>query len=359
MSIPATAGAIQREAPRRFHLLDPLRGVAALAVVLYHCVGTHPHVSDGLLGRVLLQGWAGVFIFFPISGYCIAAATQGSHWHGLRSFVARRWRRIYPPYLASIIFAIAVGFAALPFSRGSASSFYLPAAGWASILTLTQVFTQFDGRINPVYWSLCYEEQFYIVMALSLMFTGARARAAYLVAVTVAAIALNLSGWTVPGLFTGFWVPFAAGIGVYYSVGEQMDRRIGALLLALCVISAAVLPTTGTFVSLFGALVMLALAPFDGWFARHASRAWLRPLFVLGLVSYSLYLIHVPVGGRVLNLLTRVDAPVWLCAIAGAVSSVLCARLFFKWIERPFLNPRPSALQAAQDRRPLVIAAAS
>src|SRR2546423_14680644 len=140
MSMPATACAIQTEAPRRFHRVDPLRGVAARAVALYHWVGTHPHVSDSLLGRMLLQGWAGVFIFFPISGYCIAAAAQGSHQHRLRSFIARRWRRIYPPYLASIIFAIAVGFAVLPFSHGSASSFDLPTSGWASILTLTQVF---------------------------------------------------------------------------------------------------------------------------------------------------------------------------------------------------------------------------
>ncbi|PYR71153.1 MAG: hypothetical protein DMF88_00630 [Acidobacteria bacterium] len=325
---------------RRFLLLDPLRGAAALAVTLFHCVAVHPHVSESALGRVLLNGWMGVFIFFPISGYCIAAATQRHLRNGIGSFLGRRWRRIYPPYLASVALAVTIGVAALPFNHGSASAFVMPVGAWASVLTLTQVFTSYAGRINPVYWSLCYEEQFYLVMALSLLFTRARHRTAFLVAMSVGALVMNAAGWHLQGFFTDYWIAFAAGIGVYYCVGERANRRAGLMLLAVCVASAIVLHEVGTFVSLLAASAMLALAPVDGWFATRATRTWLKPAFALGFCSYSLYLIHVPIAGRVVSILLRVGAPVWLCAALGAAVSIACALLYFRWVERPFLVTR-------------------
>src|SRR5207302_4964501 len=170
---------------------------------------------------VLLNGWMGVFIFFPISGYCIAAATQRHLRNGIGSFLGRRWRRIYPPYLASVALAVTIGVVALPFNHGSASAFVMPVGAWASVLTLTQVFTSYAGRINPVYWSLCYEEQFYLVMALALLIRRDRGRAALLTLITAVAVACNLARLPMLGLFVDYWMSFAFGIAVYLWLHER------------------------------------------------------------------------------------------------------------------------------------------
>lgn len=57
-----------------------------------------------------------------------------------------------------------------------------------------------------------------------------------------------------------------------------------------------------------------------------------------GLISYSLYLIHVPIGGRVINLAERLPRTLlieMLSLAAGLALSLFIAWLFYKWIERP------------------------
>jgi peptidoglycan/LPS O-acetylase OafA/YrhL len=61
-------------------------------------------------------------------------------------------------------------------------------------------------------------------------------------------------------------------------------------------------------------------------------------LLKLGAISYSLYLVHVPIGGRVINLSTRLPDVLWvkLAALALAVSlSLAAAWLLWKFVERP------------------------
>ena len=55
-----------RDGHGRFESLDAIRGVAALSVTLFHCVNSHPAVQESVLGRALMYGWAGVFLFFPV-----------------------------------------------------------------------------------------------------------------------------------------------------------------------------------------------------------------------------------------------------------------------------------------------------
>jgi hypothetical protein len=118
---------------------------------------------------VLLSGWAGVFVFFPISGYCILAALMRSENATLPQFLRRRWRRIVPAYWASLVLVIAVALAAAPFNHYAVGYVNIGTAKWASVLTLTQVWVNSPAILNPVYWTLCYEEQFYLVMALTLL----------------------------------------------------------------------------------------------------------------------------------------------------------------------------------------------
>jgi peptidoglycan/LPS O-acetylase OafA/YrhL len=329
--------------PGRFRSLDAVRGVAALSVVLFHCVNSHPQVNDSAIGRVLMNGWAGVFLFFPVSGYCICAAMHRAENASPGRFLRRRWKRIYPPYLASVIVSVAVAVMALPFNRGSGDDLVLTVPAWLSILTLTQVFTPYVGRINPVYWSLCYEEQFYLVMALALWLAAPRHRAALLTAITAIVVVCETFGWAVMGLFIDYWLAFAFGIGVYLWLREPRDRFCGAAILALGVVHLIQFPDLSTSVSLVCAALMMALARVDDRIAAsHAA----RPLLALGLISYSLYLIHVPIAGRLVNILIRMQAPVWLGAVVGPAASIACAALFFRFVERRFLVHRRGTIEA-------------
>ena len=329
--------------PGRFRSLDAVRGIAALSVVLFHSVNSHPQVHDSAIGRVLMNGWTGVFLFFPVSGYCICAAMHRAENASPGRFLRRRWKRIYPPYVASIIFSVAVAVMALPFNRGSADDIVLTVPAWLSILTLTQVFTPYAGRINPVYWSLCYEEQFYLVMALALWLTAPRHRAALLTAITAIVVVCETFGWAVRGLFVDYWLAFAFGIGVYLWQHEPRDRVWAAAILLLGVVNVLQFRELSTLISLGCAGLMLALARIDD---RIAASPVARPLFALGLISYSLYLVHVPVAGRLVNLLVRIHAPVWLGAVVGTAASVACGALFFRIIERHFLVHRRGTVEA-------------
>ena len=81
--------------PKRYDLMDGFRGIAALTVVCFH----HGFLPFGNYG---------VILFFVISGYCILASADSCQKQnlGVRGFAARRFRRIYPPYLCALVFFI-------------------------------------------------------------------------------------------------------------------------------------------------------------------------------------------------------------------------------------------------------------
>jgi peptidoglycan/LPS O-acetylase OafA/YrhL len=149
-------------------MIEAWRGLAALGVVIFH-IG---------IGTSLNLGHNSVMVFFVISGYCIAASAESCKRNniGPRGYMWRRLRRIYPPYFFSICFFIATRL--IKVEAGLGDQFSRSVVVWIQNLTLTQWFTllrhprtyAFDNTSLLIagYWSLCYEEQFYIVMGLIL-----------------------------------------------------------------------------------------------------------------------------------------------------------------------------------------------
>jgi peptidoglycan/LPS O-acetylase OafA/YrhL len=337
----------------RYRMLDAWRGIAALTVVVYHCTGIVVKPEMGWWAEALLYGWTGVYIFFPISGYCIYAAISRGENGTVGHFVRRRWRRIAPPYWASLLLAIGVGFLASPFNGGLVGYLNLGAAKWLSVVTLTQVFSSEPYVINPVYWSLCYEEQFYIVMALTLLAPD-RYRLRLLLGVTVVSALYLLPAWPaalqVQGLFLRHWLEFASGIAVFTWLNRRQERRFALAVLGLAIAMALVTRDLGLEISAAVACVLIALAPFDEAIATTRVGA---ALGALGLFSYSLYLVHVPIGGRVVNLLRRGALPLWLPPIVAIVVSVFAGWCFYQIVERRFINRdgrlRPPSISLAAD----------
>jgi peptidoglycan/LPS O-acetylase OafA/YrhL len=158
--------------------IDALRGVAIGLVVLYHAGPLSwrlaPYRSDGWLAWPALGwkwllvpfwhfGFSGVHAFFVLSGFCIhlRAARQRAPLD-LRSYALRRFWRIYPPYwIALALFGVLV-----PLAAGGLPSLRELALHGTMLHTLSQ---RSFFSINPAFWSLATEEQFYLAYPLVLV----------------------------------------------------------------------------------------------------------------------------------------------------------------------------------------------
>src|SRR5689334_3276445 len=228
----------------RYSMVDAWRGLAAFGVVCHHL----------LIGVSFNLGHICVMVFFVISGYCIAATSESCVRNGIGfgGFMLRRVRRIYPPYLFAVLFFLATRL--LKRSVGAGNQFSSSVIVWIQNLTLTQwlhlVFhpTSFSSENSHLFvsafWSLNYEEQFYLLMAcfavLALSFKIPIHRSVALLAIPC--FIWNLIYPSVSyGLFVEYWVHFAIGVLVFYRLCRSMSRLATLAtdlgLLALGVIS--------------------------------------------------------------------------------------------------------------------------
>ena len=359
--------------PARYELLDGLRGIAALAVVLHH-VG------------VAEVGHYAVMIFFVISGYCITASAE-SHLRragGFKEFMARRVRRIYPPYLLALLF-----FAATRLLKSSLSpqvTFHPSLLVWLQNATLTQWLTDLRHPIpwpeqNPTllvaaYWSLNYEEQFYLVMGFGLMLTAQTRISLSLFIGTLAVLALGWN-WLFPGnfivgLFIEYWMHFALGAGLFFVLCRTTSRRYralfiaGVLLIVVCC-GLRILLSPLTPVSDLRAMLELGflgvatvglflLRPFSACIS--ASRLW-KPIAALGTISYSLYLVHqfnLNVVSQAAHFVLPVQCPTVILTVTIVLLHILLGSLFWWACERPFLPKRSRGAQSASRRERVGVA---
>jgi|SRR5579871_4208081 len=149
---------------RKGHIpeLDGLRGVAILSVILFH-FGS-PRLHPGALHNIMEFGWAGVDLFFVLSGFLITGIllrTRGSNRYFL-NFYVRRILRIFPLYYGCIflLFVVILPFvhAGPWFQLRSEQAWY-----WLHLSNFRTAWGPFS--VSPVghFWSLAVEEQFYLV----------------------------------------------------------------------------------------------------------------------------------------------------------------------------------------------------
>lgn len=383
------------EPPRstRFLMLDLWRGAAAFWVVLAHAtIHVDPDAlpSPGLAGalshvliRFARMGWYGVPLFFVISGYCIAA-TVSSHLrqrHRTHDFFRRRLRRIFPPYWAALAMTLAMYLLAKAAWTGeflNQEPFAFPdpwlfsAASWFGNLSLTEgwIHHLLGGHaqifLDPS-WSLMYEEQFYVVCGIALIVFGMRFLRGAVVVTAVVILLMLLQGtsWTagIGGFFfDGRWLLFALGLAVFHYLQRATARSRPVFLLGFVLALGAAVALRfewlGTerlarqnlmaaeFIAGSGfAIILIGTHRWDEAWRWHPL---LRPVAFLGRISYSLYIVHMPVAKilsyRLLQQGVESDAQVLLITVPVVAGvSVLYAWGFFNLVERRFLNS-PSAL---------------
>jgi peptidoglycan/LPS O-acetylase OafA/YrhL len=368
------------------------RGVACLTIVVYHTalVMVRHEQRSGQSGRIIgllveLLGvlWIAVPWFFVISGYCITATVDSSRRRPRAplDYFKRRVRRIFPPYWTILVLTLLVAWAA---SRG----------GWARLLadqddvysnpmasvpaqlvgnlTLTETWRHhIVGRREPMFvgqaWSLCYEEQFYLVSGLILLlmprryFTGI-----VLVTLLACGLAVLRALRILPSVegffFDGNWLMFASGVLLYYAINySSRYQRIAIALLFAGVAASTTLPAARAVMKALApsllassvfALMLLILHPFDDRLAR--ARA-LRFLFFCGRMCYSMYLVHIlvafPLSHGFFEAGLGAFWPTILVTVPLATAlSVGFAYVFFVRVESRYLNSRSRPATSLEER---------
>jgi peptidoglycan/LPS O-acetylase OafA/YrhL len=307
----------------RISVVEALRALASISVALFHfCNGLH---STGA-HLVTRYGWLGVDVFFVISGFVIPLSLYGRG-YGLRdfpSFLFRRLVRLEPAYLVSIAVVLVLWYASsvAPGFAGQAPNYSF--AQLASHVFYIIPLTSYQW-LNPVYWSLAYEFVFYVTVGLTFSYLIERSVAATVV-LAFGALGLSFAIYNVVDVRI---VEFLVGaLLMRLAVSDAKDIQTKAWLLASLVLVLFIGGiATGIAVS-FGALSILFLRSVE--FGRLA--------IFLGSISYSLYLIHAPIGGRVINLARRFgEGPLYeLVIVALALSaSVMVAMLLHRFVEAP------------------------
>src|SRR5262245_14012538 len=176
---------------KRLAVIDGLRALAILMVLGFHLWGLLPGLSGGKatalldvhLARLFGVGWAGVDLFFVVSGFLLTGNlfdARGSPTY-FRSFYARRFLRVFPlyyVYLAILLFVV-------PLLPRLASSLQIDALRkaqlffWTYTVNIAGSLPATSNQIPLSYthiWSLCVEEQFYLVWPAIVLYAGDRRR---------------------------------------------------------------------------------------------------------------------------------------------------------------------------------------
>ena len=283
--------------------LDGLRGLAILWVVLYHC---RPRLEGTWIYYASLWGWAGVLLFFCLSGFLITSIllTTRDKPKYFHNFHARRALRIWPVYLLVLV----VVYLNAPWFIGPSVWDAVRTAPWlAYIFFLQNLFhLTLPPALGPT-WALAIEEQYYFVWAPLVRWVRApQMLTVALVAALVVSPALRLGhhAWLTP-THTLIHLDGIAW-GSLLAIGMHTlgwNRRVWlALGIAGFVAGIAAAATVaGGTAFLDSALavgfagMVLALIASTG--ARNPLNALLRsgPLAFYGRISYGLYMMHISV----------------------------------------------------------------
>lgn len=366
--IPWTKLASSAQSKGRIAELDGLRALAVLAVISFHyTLGTvWKNAITGL-------GWAGVDLFFVLSGFLITSILLASRErpHYFSTFYARRTLRIFPIYycllLVYLLAAVAWG-GPQSWTYWAMQAFYLSSVvayfhGW---LFQAPVFV-YAGL--AVLWSLSIEELFYLLWAPVVRWVRPARLWPLLAAVILTAPVLRFALHTrafpeyefLPARFDS--LAWGAALALLLRRQPQDRQALPQRLRGLgwCAGGAFVLLAVATggsrsnlWMATFGySLLAIAFAALIGWTVLRAGSAtplcrflrW-RPARRLGTVSYTTYLVHYPVLALVGAAATawwgldpsRSVAGVFGRDVLSLVLALLLAAASWRWLESPLLR---------------------
>ena len=334
--------------------LDGLRGVAVASVVVYH-----------LWPAVLPGGFIGVDVFFVLSGFLLTSLlvreVDATGKIRLGRFFVRRTRRLLPAMLLMLttlaIYAAAwANTVELERLRRHGLAALLYAANWLFISDGT-TYTDVVAGVSPLrhVWSLSIEEQFYVMLAgaiaLAAAFTATR-RYVIVGSVVLGAVSalwmiiLSINGSSVDRLYFGAdtraqALLIGAALGATLRgvpvAGSRRTSAVALLSVAVLIVVSATASESSTWMYRGGfALTALAAgmvivgAPATPWIRQ--ALEW-RPLRLLGIISYGVYLWHWPVLVILDEARLGLDGSAHRLVVLAV--TLIVATLSYRLVERP------------------------
>lgn len=311
-------------------VINSLRGLAALAVCVYHFVCTTTgYVTNNYVLDIFHFGNKGVHVFFIISGIVIPLSMiKANYKYSLFfKFILKRFTRIEPPYLGvvllGIIYLIARNY--VP----SANPIDLTPSFRDVMLHLGYLvpFVEDAKWINPVFWTLSIEFQYYLFLAVS--FPLVLSNKYYL---RYLFYAISLYG---PMLlvrdqsFYPFWSPYFS-LGIFYIL--YRTQKINNLEYVIITLLAAVqIVNNQGYLDLgIGVGTLLIIHNFSTFKNKIGE--------FLGDISYSVYLLHSIVGSAFVNFMShRYTEPYQkvIVILFGIGITIGASYIYWKLIEKP------------------------
>ena len=373
----------------RLNAIDGLRGLAALAVLVYHArssfwigigatyrehgLAPNLHAWIGYLTAPFSLGGLGVTLFFVLSGYCIHRrgarnlASSNPSELNLAKFASRRFWRIFPTYVCALLLTALIDYwlqamsgRSVPNQDNSAFTFFI------SLLTLQGYLAPSFGS-NGVFWTLAMEIHLYVMYPL-LYVLSSRIGPVRVLAVTFFVSLL----YTICEMLFGFeslfayrfdrgpvFLPywFTWTLGFYLAEVEAGRCRdvgdktwLSASIVAMPIGVYLSLKNYYLLAELFWAIVFVSLLRAS--LKPKGEEIWRmqigRFFAEIGVFSYSLYAVHSPVLLLFHSLISPDDPnykyeTLWM-TLAGVVVSVVFAYFFFQLVER-WSIPKTSRLE--------------
>lgn len=330
--------------PARIRALDELRGLAILAVVASH-IGLvfGPDLAAARAFGAPALG-VGVDLFFVISGFAVAESARrlhrdahGAFWRGAMAFCSRRVLRIGPPAWAVI--ALMAMCHALGMSLGETADDLKAGAGFYANVYWAPCFDRAAGCGAPTatshFWSLASEMQFYFAAPFLIALSP---RVMALVCITtLAAGAVSERPWG------GFWWTFRVdgfAVGVLLSLGLARRwplPRFGTAIAAFWLGAASILArvfgalASGAGITMVAIIFGLVVASAIQQRPETQQRSMLQRL---GELSFSIYLVHLPIMSGIHEALGG-RAPAILVLSIAAGSTLVLALLLEAIVTRP------------------------
>lgn len=376
----------------RLRGLDALRGIACVAIVLFHATDQSLKAVPNnllyypvrLIQFAISQTYISVFLFFVISGFCIHLQWARKRADGeekpkipFGAFWKRRIRRLYPPYVIALaiyllLTAVTVGLTITRF-------------GVYDVVMHLLMLHNFDFKtsysINGIFWTLAIEEQLYLAYFLLLFM---RIRWGWIR--TLAVCLLARIGWMILShlvwLKTGFalpvpeaaashwftWALGAVGVEAVYGIIKlprwTRDLRIATVVITIASIISAYLPSISKDTALhhvswflihplwglgFFIVINRIVIAEQGWVREFKLPALISIFATLGLFSYSIYLTH----ELTIMQSWRWSNYNWL-QVVNVFVVIVPATLIFAWVffwfcERPFMVRRATTTAAGSN----------
>lgn len=351
----------QNESPtfeRNIPSLDGLRAISILLVVVSHVSINIFHDYSASFTRSLsiiqvlfLLGHLGVTVFFVISGFLITTLLLKEENISLRKFYFRRTLRIFPPYYFYLFVILILGLA------GSITISWQNTIA-AFTYTRNYIFNEAapDAWFLAHTWSLCVEEQFYLIFPVTLALLGRRwgfsvvalvfflcpvLRLAYVIADPSTPVEFGRFETVADALAIGCLLAYWRG---WLHSRDMYKRLISSNLPLICPLIALSITWLGHFPKYYSkplyvlvllSIQVISIALFLDWAVTNPRRNVgkflnYRPIAFIGLISYSIYLWQQPFLNPELSL------PLIVKLLLVAVLSLFS----FYAVERPALRLR-------------------